>query len=101
MSRYEVQWKPEAVIGLGESYVRAARRADVHAAAQRIDRRLETDPVSDAEPMAEGFHAVTDGPLRVVYEIDAASRRVHVHTTRLLNSHARGGQHGSNGRGTD
>ena len=98
MSRYHIEVSPLALAGLAEAYVAAVRRGDVTTASERAERRLSVDPRRDVEHLSEGLYAVSEPPLRVVFEVDEQNRTVSFAAVRLLPDFFADRQEKTNGR---
>ena len=74
---YAVDWRPNALAGLAAIWTVAQDRAAVSAAADTIDRLLETNPFVHGIPVCEGLYAIEVPPLRA-FEVDSAAQAVTV-----------------------
>jgi hypothetical protein len=81
---YSVEWSADALTALATVWMQAPDRAAVTAAQDRIDRLLAADPLAHGTPVSEGLYAITAHPLRALFEVASASRRVKVVGVRQL-----------------
>jgi len=85
MSRYTVEWRPDAEDELMVIWMHAADRAAVTAADAAINRLLANDPVNAGVPVAEGLRKVKVAPLQAYFSIDHARALVEVsHVVRCV-----------------
>ena len=75
---YTVEWLPSAEEELADLWNNAADRKDVTAAADAIDADLSSDPLSLGESRAGRTRIVFHRPLAVLFDVDAAARKVIV-----------------------
>ncbi len=76
--RYTVLWRPSAEQDLAEIWMKAADRQAVASAADRIDRLLAQDPVSQGESRSGDIRVLLVEPLGVYFDVEADDRRVWV-----------------------
>ena len=75
---FRVVWRRRAKQQLANVWLNAADRAEVTAAAYRMENGLRRDPLGMSESRGGNFRMVFDGPLAILYEVDAPANRVRV-----------------------
>jgi hypothetical protein len=75
--KWTVLWKPDAESDLTNLWLTASDKADVTAAANRIDARLRKDPLHTGEPRADD-RVYFDPPLGVLFTVDEMDRKVMI-----------------------
>jgi hypothetical protein len=80
MSRFTVEWSPEAEDQLAAIWLRTAPadRPSVNAAQNRIDHDLAADPLGRGTLIAEDLYSIHVSPLKGYFEIDIAALLVRV-----------------------
>jgi mRNA-degrading endonuclease RelE of RelBE toxin-antitoxin system len=78
MIRYTVVWAPEPQNELAELWLVASDRAAVAQAADEIDDRLATSPISKGVELSEGLRRFRYAPLQVLYVVRTDDRVVEV-----------------------
>ena len=74
---YRVDWTEEAEQRLAALWTASSDRADITAAARRIEQRLGLSPLTQGEARDEfDFRILFDGPLGAVYRVDMPGRVV-------------------------
>jgi hypothetical protein len=81
---YRVSWDLNPITTLARIWLQAVDRNAITAAQARIDHLLHSDPLGNGVPVSEGLYAIQVHPLRVLFEIDSARRRVRVVGVGLL-----------------
>ena len=95
---YTVLFEPAATAGLADAWLRSVDRKAVTEASDDAERLLAERPLAVGVEVHEGLRRLDQPPLRRLYEVRDADRKVLVTGLRLLPNRARGEQHGSNGR---
>lgn len=75
---YAVTWNEMALAMLAAIWASAPDRAAVTVAADMIDQFLAQNPFVHGLPLVEGLYAIEVPPLRALFEIDSAARKVTV-----------------------
>jgi hypothetical protein len=76
---YSVEWSAEARAQLAATWLQqVASRQAITSAQARIDKMLAADPARFGAALSEGLFAIEQAPLRALYEISDAERRVEV-----------------------
>ena len=75
---YRVTWLPSADRTLIDLWIAAPDRAELTAAANRIESSLERDPLGVGESRSGGVRILIDSPLAIYYTVDTAHRSVLV-----------------------
>ncbi len=84
MIRYTVIWAPEPQNELAELWLAASDRAVVAQAADEIDDRLATSPISKGVELSEGLRRFRCAPLQVLYVVRTEDRVVEVTAVRRI-----------------
>lgn len=81
---YSVNWTRRARTHLAALWLQALDRRAVTAAQAQVDRLLAFDPLGNGVPVSEGLYAIDVCPLRALFKISDADRRVTVVSVSLL-----------------
>jgi len=84
MKSYSVTWLKGAEDQLAQIWLEASDRDAVTEASHRIDVALAEDADSKGTPLREGLRSLNDPPLRALFWVSEAERRVEVVSVRLL-----------------
>jgi plasmid stabilization system protein ParE len=76
--RWTVVWLRDASNDLADIWTAAADRRAVTDAADRIEHLLSTQPDRVGTPLREGLMVLEVGPLRVIWTMSEADRKVEV-----------------------
>jgi hypothetical protein len=87
VSAYTLIWLSDAFDTLGEIWLaNAEHRRAITAACDTVEQRLAKAPTKFASPLSEGLWVIEIRPLRVMFQISEADRRVEIVAVRLLDS---------------
>jgi plasmid stabilization system protein ParE len=78
--RYTVLWKPAAEQELASIWTSASDRDDITAAANRIDKLLQSDAEQRGESRSAGIRILVVPPLGVLFTVEPDDRIVNVGT---------------------
>jgi hypothetical protein len=79
MSSYQVTWRLEAEDSLASLWVAdSADKEAIRRASVLIDRLLSTNPKLSGTAISEGLWGINAHPLRAIFTVDDAARRVEV-----------------------
>ena len=81
---WTVEWTPDADNALATAWVGALNRRAITKSANDIERQLARDPHLNSIPTSEGLNCLDVPPLRVLIEIDDATRIVQIVDVRLI-----------------
>ncbi len=77
---FRVTWRRRAKRELADVWLNAVDRNDVTAAAHRVEVLLQREPITAGESRQGNRRLLFEGPLGVLYKVDAAAGRVIVLT---------------------
>lgn len=75
---FEVMWSPAAEKRLAELWLKSETRAEIRAAANRLDESLRRAPLTLGESRSEDERIAFDGPLGCSYRVDPDLQLVYV-----------------------
>lgn len=78
MTRFDVDWLPDALDDLADIWLQASDRDAVNFAAAMIDARLAASPSEVGTAISEGLYELTVSPLRVLFVFDDAKGNVEI-----------------------
>ena len=81
---WTVEWTPDADDALTMAWVGASNRRAITKSADDIERKLARDPYLNSIFISEGLYCLDVPPLRVLIEIDDATRIVQIVDVRLI-----------------
>jgi hypothetical protein len=81
---YNVRWRRAARDQLAAAWITAADRSALTAAANRVDRLLERDPLDCGESRSGIERVMFEGPLVVAFDVYEARRKVVVLDVRAI-----------------
>jgi hypothetical protein len=82
---WTVVWLQSSMDAVAEAWLQhPSLRSDITRACHEIDRKLSTTPLESGASLAEGLLILDIFPLRVVYSVSTADRRVEVDAIRLV-----------------
>jgi hypothetical protein len=84
MSRYTVDWDPEAEDDLARAWMRASDPSAVTRAQVEADRLLAQDPIGNGRHLSEGLYRMEVPPLIVSYTVDTVRQHAQVTSVALL-----------------
>jgi hypothetical protein len=76
--KWSVLWKTDGEDDLAEIWVSSPDKAEVSAAANRIDIQLRYDPLNTGESRGDDDRVYVDPPLAILFTIDEMDRKVFV-----------------------
>ncbi|MBI3823135.1 MAG: hypothetical protein HY289_10715 [Planctomycetes bacterium] len=76
--KWTVLWKARAEADLANLWTSASDKADITAAANRIDVRLRKDPLHTGDPRASDDRVYFDPPLGILFTVAEMDRTVWV-----------------------
>ncbi len=83
--KWTVVWLQSSMDAVAETWLQyPAQRTDITRACHEIDRILSTTPQESGASLAEGLLILDVLPLRVVYSVSVADRRVEVDAVCLI-----------------
>lgn len=83
MTRYTIVWLRDAIDELGEIWLTARDRIAITAASAEIDRELANDAQTKGKLLSEGLRTLDAPPLRAVFSVSDADRRLVVRVRTL------------------
>ena len=81
---YAVIWDDDVYSDAASIWVDASDRLAVLDAIRKIDQLLTRDPTAAGMALSEGLFWVDQAPIRALFSIDEAAKRVKVHRIRRL-----------------
>lgn len=84
MSIYQVIWDPSVYSEVASAWLNAADRLKVMDAVHEIDQILICNPFAGGTELSEELFWVDCVPLRAIYSIDEAAKRVNVYRIRQI-----------------
>ena len=81
---YQVIWDDDVYSEVASTWLDAKDRLAVIDAIREIDQVLMRDPTSSGTKLSEGLLWIDCVPVRAIYSVDEAKRRVKVHRIRQI-----------------
>jgi hypothetical protein len=81
---YQVIWDDDVYSEVASTWLDAKDRLAVIDAIREIDQVLMRDPTGSGTELAEGLLWIDCEPVRAIYSVDEAKRRVKVHRIRQI-----------------
>ena len=81
---YQVIWDDDVYSEVASTWLDAKDRLAVTDAIREIDQILMRDPTGSGTELSEGLLWIDCAPVRAIYSVDEAKRRVKVHRIRQI-----------------
>ena len=81
---YQVIWDDDVYGEAASTWLDAKDRAALIDAIREIDEALKRDPINSGTELSEGLFWIDCSPIRAIYSIDDATKRVKVQRIRQI-----------------
>lgn len=81
---FQVIWDDDVYGEVASTWLDTKDRIAVIAAIREIDQILMRDPTGSGTELSEGLLWIDCGPIRAIYSVDQATKRVKVHRIRQI-----------------